>query len=180
MRIQRIVLALVALAFLASAPAALAGKSTTYAPAGKAGSSEYSEVVPASGGNVAPPSTGGGNTTATQISALGSGKAGVHKVAKLGKAGAAAAVFAQATAPVASTHGFGSPTAGSTGTAGAHHVSVLTSSSGGSGVSAIGHLLDGSDAGGLGVFLPLLLAFGLGAAVTVSVQRARRERQPPA
>ncbi len=57
---------------------------------------------------------------------------------------------------------------------------VLASSSGGSGLSAIGHLLDGSDAGGLGVFLPLLLAFGLGAAVTVSVQRARRGRQPPA
>jgi hypothetical protein len=185
MRIQRIALALVAFTFLVLAPAAVAaGKSTTYAPPGKAGSSEYSEVVPASGGNVAPPSNGGGNTNAAQISALGSGKAGVDKLSKLGKAGAAAAVFAQATAPVASTHGLGSPTSGgattgSTGTPG-HHVSVLASSSGGSGASAIGQLLDGSDAGGIGVFLPLLLAFGLGAAVTVSVQRARRGRQPPA
>jgi len=177
---RRVVPAVVAFAFLASAPAALAGKSTTYAPPGKAGSSEYSEVVPASGGNVAPPSSGGGNKTAAQINAIGSGKTGVHKLAKLGKTGAAVAVFAQATAPVAS-HGFGSATSGSsTGRGTEHHVSVLASSSGGSALSGVGHLLDGSDAGGIGVFLPLLLAFGLGAAVAVSAQRVRRGRQPPA
>lgn len=179
MRMRRIFLAAVAVAYLASTPAALAGKATTYAPPGKAGSSEYSEVVPASGGNVAPPSSGGGNKTAAQINALGSGKTGVQKVAKLGKAGAAAAVFAQATAPVASTHGLGSTTSGSGGT-GTHHASVLVVSSGGSGLSAIGHLFDGSDAGGLGLLLPLLLAFGLGAAVTVSLQRVRRGRRPSA
>jgi hypothetical protein len=188
MGIRRIVAVLVAIACLVPAPAALAGKTKTYAPPGKAGSSEYSEVIPAAGGNAAPPSSGGGNTTPAQISALGSGKAGLHKLSKLGKAGAAAAVFAQATAPVASTHGLGSATPGSGGTLGNtdttagshHHVVVLTAYSGGSGLSAVGHLLDGSDAGGIGVFLPLLLAFGLGAAVTVSVQRVRRGRRPPA
>lgn len=184
MRIQRIAPVVVALACLAWAPSALAGKTKTYAPPGKAGSSEYSEVIPASGGNVAPPSSGGGNTTAAQISALGSGKAGVRKLDRLGKAGAEAAQFAQATAPVASTHGFGSTTsggtaAGSTHTAGSKRGSVLQPS-GGSGLAAISDLLDGSDADGIGVLLPLLLAFGLGVALTVSVMRTRRGRQPPA
>lgn len=176
-RIQRFMPAAVAIICLAAAPVAHAGKTKVYAPPGKAGSSQYSEVIPAAGGNVAPPSSGGGNTTAAQISSLGSGKAGLRKLGKLGKAGAAAAVFAEATAPVPSRHGFGVTRAGTTGT---RPVTVLATSTGGSGLSALGHLLDGADAGGIGVFLPLLLAFGLGAAVTVSVQRVRRGRQPPA
>lgn len=178
MRIQRIVPALVAVGCLVWAPPAVAGKTKVYAPPGKAGSSEYSEVIPAAGGNVAPPSSGGGNATSAEISALGSGGAGISKLGKLGKAGAATAAFAEATAPVPSPHGFGSPTSGSTGTT--PNGSVAANSASGSAPSALSQLLEGSDAGGIGVFLPLLLAFGLGAAVTVSVQRVRRGRRPPA
>ena len=181
MRLHRIVPVIVAVACLGWAPPALAGRTKTYAPPGKAGSSEYSEVIPASGGNIAPPSSGGGNTTPAQISAIGSGKLGVQKLDKLGKSGAAAAQFAQATAPVASTHGFGSTTSATRQTtAPDRRVSVLATPAGGSGLSAVGHLLAGSDANGIGVFLPLLLAFGLGAAVAVSVTRMRRGRRPPA
>ena len=182
MRIHRIVPALVAIAFLASRqPRSPASRRLTRRPARPAAAStprsfrRLAATWPRRRQEAATP-------TAAQISALGSGKTGLQKVGKLGKAGAAAAVFAEATAPVASTHGLGSTVSGSAtpGSTGTHHVAALASSSGGSGLSAIGHVLDGSDAGGIGVFLPLLLAFGLGAAVTVSVQRARRARQPPA
>jgi len=194
MRTKRILVTLVVLLSLSTAPAALAGKTKTYAPPGKAGSSEYSEVIPASGGNVSPPSAGTGNTTAAQISKLGQGRVGLRKLAKLGKRGAAAAEFAQATAPTAATsshatsshvtsghatngHGLrggGSSDGNRTGPA-----QKLKLTAGGSALSGIGDLLGGSDVDGIGILLPLLLAFGLGAAATVTVQRLRRGSRPP-
>ena len=58
MRFQRIVLVLVVVGSLGLAPAA-AAKKTTFAPPGKAGTSEYAETLPAeAGGNVAPPAGG--------------------------------------------------------------------------------------------------------------------------
>ena len=42
------------------------------------------------------------------------------------------------------------------------------SETGGSALSGLLHLIGGSDSGGIGVCLPLLLAFSLGAAVAVS------------
>jgi hypothetical protein len=50
---------------------------------------------------------------------------------------------------------------------------------GGSALSGLLHLIGGSDAGGIGVFLPLLLAFGLGAAVAGGALHVLRRRQPP-
>lgn len=168
MRLNRSVIALVAAGGLACAPPAIAGSTKIYAPPGKAGTSEYSEVVPTSGGNVLPPAMGNGNPTASEISKLGSGKVGVKKLAKLGKQGAAAAQFAQATAPVA--------TPGSRNHAG----TALAGVAGGSALSGVTHLLGGSDVDGIGVFLPLLLAFGLGWAVAVCVLRPRHRRDPGA
>lgn len=165
MRLKRIALALAVAGSLGSAPAA-AAKKATYAPPGKAGASEYVETLPAAGGNVAPPSTGGGAPTAAALSKLGSGKVGAEKLSKLGKTGSSAAAVAQATAPEAA-------------------VKVPRSrisadlETGGSALSGLLHLIGGSDAGGIGVFLPLLLAFGLGAAVAISALRVLRRRQPP-
>lgn len=168
MRLKRSIVALLLVASLTWAPPAFAGKTKVYAPPGKAGTSQYSEVVPAAGGNVLPPAAGGGNPTAAQISRLGSGKAGVRKLSRLGKQGAAAAQFAQQSAPVTTTPSTSRP------------ASRAPRSSGGSAISGIGHLLVGSDVDGIGAFLPLLLAFGLGAAVAVSLLRLRRGQRPSA
>lgn len=165
MRMRRPVLA-VLLAVLVAAPAAAA---KNYAPPGKAGSSQYAEVIPSSGGNVSTPALGGGNPTAAQISKLGAGIKGVHRLKKLGSEGAAAANFAQATAPGTTAPSSAAP----------QRPTVLTAA-GGSAWNGLSRLLGGSDSGGIGIFLPLLLAFGLGAAVAFTVLRARRGRQPPA
>lgn len=173
MRLIRMTAAVLVTALLIAVPAE-AGQTKTYAPPGKAGSSQYAEVVPTGGGNVQTPAMSGGNPSSKQISSLGAGKTGVRKLAKLGKQGAAAAQFAQQTAPAAiSSHGLQGPV-------GASGSTTPLNASGGSAFSGITHLLGGSDTGGIGVFLPLLLAFGLGAAVAVSVLRVRRARQPRA
>ena len=164
MRLKRIALVLVVAGSLGWAPAAAAKK--IYAPPGKAGTSEYAETLPAAGGNVATPAMGGGNPTGAELSKLGSGKAGAAKLAKLGKAGQSAAAFARATAPVA-TPAAPSPSSSIT----------AADQNSGSALSGLLDLIGGSDSGGIGVFLPLLLAFGLCAAVAVGVLR---RRQPPA
>jgi hypothetical protein len=161
MRLKRIALVLVVAGSLGWAPAAAAKK--IYAPPGKAGTSEYAETLPAAGGNVATPAMGGGNPTGAELSKLGAGRAGATKLSKLGKAGQSAAAFARATAPVAA------PATTSSSITAADQNS-------GSALSGLLHLLGGSDSGGIGVFLPLLLAFGLGAAVAFGVLR---RRQPP-
>jgi hypothetical protein len=171
MPLKRNTVLLLLVASLTWVPIASAAKTKVYAPPGKAGTSEYSEVVPTSGGNVLPPSMGGGNPTAAQISRIGPGKAGVRKLSKLGKQGAAAAQFAQATAPavIHSAHGLKGPPS-PTGSA------TLTAAPGGSSLNGVADLLGGSDAGGIGLLLPLLLAFGLGWAGAVVLLRVRRGR----
>jgi hypothetical protein len=167
MRLIRMTAAVLVTALLIAVPA-WAGQTKTYAPPGKAGSSQYAEVVPTGGGNVQTPAMSGGNPTSKQISSLSAGKTGVRKLAKLGKQGAAAARFAQQTAPAAiSSHGLQGPV-------GASGSTTLLRASDGSAVSGITNLLGGSDAGGIGLFLPLLLAFGLGAAVALTIVRLRR------
>lgn len=177
MRLIRATAATLATALLIAAPAE-AGKTKTYAPPGKAGSSQYAEVVPTGGGNVQTPAMGAANPTAKQISRLGAGRSGVRKLSKLGKQGAAAAQFAQQTAPavVHPSHGLQGPSSGAAGPGSPEPLSA----SRGSAFSGITDLLSGSDAGGIGAFLPLLLAFGLGTAAGISVVRVRRARRPPA
>lgn len=172
MRVIRLTSAALVTALLIAAPAE-AGKTKTYAPPGKAGTSQYSEVVPTSGGNVQTPAMGGGNQTAAQISRIGAGRAGVRKLSKLGKQGAAAAALAQQTAPalVKPAHGLASRSSKAA-------PATLIAASGGSALSGVSHLLGGSDSGGIGLFLPLLLAVGLGVAVAAAAVRSRRAREP--
>jgi hypothetical protein len=172
MRLVRTALVAMAISTLVSSPVAIAKE---YAPPGKAGTSEYAEDIPTAGGNVQTPAMGGGNNTATEIDHLGSGKPGMRKLVKLGKAGSAAALFAQQTAP-ATTQDTSSRTRGR---GNSHQLSGTLPQStliadGGSALSAISHLIGGSDVDGIGIVMPLLLAFGLGWVAAAGVLRLRQ------
>lgn len=162
MRLPRVMVAVVAVALTCVFVAT--GVAKVYAPPGKAGATQYSETLPASGGNVAPPSstpyTGQGPASAPgPIAKLGSGAAGIKHLSNLGSEGQAVAGFAQATAPTVVK---------------APHADVSASVSGSSAISGILSLLGGSDVGGIGLFLPVLLALALGLALGVAGQRALR------
>jgi hypothetical protein len=168
MRMRRSAAVLLAAIAVGVVPAV--ADATTYAPPGKAGSSEYAETLPASGGNVAPP-TGTKPVTGAALSKLGAGGAGAKQLARLGKAGQSAAAFARATAPAVASH----PRL-TTGPGAGSGQAVNASEAGGSAFSGLLHLVGGSDVDGIGIFLPLLLAFSLGAAAAVGALRLRRTR----
>jgi hypothetical protein len=139
------------------------------APPGKAGADQYFETLPSSGGNVAPPAGAGGNSGSSSgaLARIGNGRAGASGLAHLGPDGTAAAVLAVATAPTpAPRRGHGAGPAGASG-AGASTASALT------------HVLTGSDSGGLGIVLPLLLATTVIAALGLAGARLRRRGDPP-
>jgi hypothetical protein len=175
------VAAVLALATLLGASPAWAGQKiyapagkTVYAPPGKAGASEYSETIPTSGGNVSPPnqssftgSSAAKTASDDPIAKLGAGTKGLISDAKQGNTGQQAAGFAQSTAPVVVTE------VSSAGAKGA--VSGIGSDSG-SAAGAVLHLLGGGDAGGIGVLLPLVLAFTLGLACALIALRGRPPR----
>lgn len=157
MRLARATVALVVASALVVLPAV--AQAVEYAPAGKAGANEYVETLPASGGNIAPPANGtSSGSTLTQSSAA---NAATHKLKKLGPNGQAAVQFAAATAPTVVVLP-------------PHKRSEIVASPNGSALTGFLHVIGGSDAGGIGAFMPLLLAFGLGAAVAFSVVRVRR------
>jgi hypothetical protein len=151
------------------------------APPGKSGADQYFETIPSSGGNVAPPA-GGPSTPAGNhaLSRLGHGRAGAAKLNRLGKQGQAAAAFAANTAPTRAAPGVASSALGGNPTGPAPVTAAPTSQSQ-SPASALAGALTGSDSGGLGLILPLLLATALIAAVGVGVGRleARRRAEPP-
>jgi hypothetical protein len=157
MRAIRPALALLVTCALAVMPAT--AEAVYYAPAGKAGANEYVETLPAAGGNVAPPP--GGTPTGSTLTQSSVAKAATHKLKRLGASGLAAVQFADATAPKAVV----SPP---------HKRSETVVSPNGSALTGFLHVIGGSDSGGIGAFMPLLLAFGLGAAVAFSVVRVRR------
>jgi hypothetical protein len=139
------------------------------APPGKAGADQYFETLPSSGGNVAPPAGAGGNggSSSGALARIGNGRAGASGLAHLGPDGTAAAALAVATAPTpAPRRGHGAGPAGASG-AGASTASALT------------HVLTGSDSGGLGIVLPLLLATSVVAALGLAGARLRRRGDPP-
>jgi hypothetical protein len=157
----------------------------TLAPPGKAGASQYFETIPTSSGSAAPPQ-GGGSGHAASV-AIGNGVAGSHALAKLGSDGHAAAALAAATAPVvaassgkqggasAGSQPSGSkPPARSTAAGGS-----ATSQPGGSAVVGLTNAVTGSDQGGIGLFLPLLMVLTLAAAVWAGIRNARRPGGPP-
>jgi hypothetical protein len=158
MRLTRTVVMLLVCGAVLACPSAAGAKN--YAPPGKAGTSEYAETLPAAGGNVAPPANPG-SAGGQALSKVGNGGAGARRLEKLGRAGQSAAAFARATAPQALTPSEPVSSAGS---------------SGGSALSGLLDLIGGSDAGGIGLLLPLLLALSLAAALGAGAVRRRHQR----
>ncbi len=147
---------------------------------GKAGANEYFETVPTSGGNAAPPGfDGSGNNGTNAIAHLGHGRVGVARLSHLGNAGAAAAALAASTAPSSAIAG------GSEHGTARRELGRLAQSyavnqpPGQSASSALESALTGSDDGGLGVILPLLLGAAVLVAIGLGVFRTRRHTRPP-
>jgi hypothetical protein len=122
-------------------------------------------VVPTSGGGTKPPANLSGASSA-KLDELGAGGRTARKLARLGAAGSAAADWARDTAPsvVGRTPGVTKPESAGGGPGG------------GSAASGLLDLLDGSDSGGIGLLLPLLLALTLAGAVGFAVGRRRPRR----
>ena len=145
-------------------------------PPGKSGADQYFETIPTSSGNAAPPGSisGSANTGSQSLSQLGKGGAGAAALNRLGTEGAAAAALAATTAPPpvpgASASHHGTPQSISAGTAPA---------ASGSASSGLSRALTGSDDGGLGLLLPLLLGTSLIVAVGVALTRVGRHPRPP-
>jgi hypothetical protein len=153
MSMRRLCIALVwggALAF----PAAALGQ-RTIAPPGKSGADQYFETIPSARGNVAPPSGADAGPL--------SGSAGERRLAHLGKDGQAASALAAATAPPGAT-ARKRPNGSSPGVPG------------GASSTALRQVINGSDTGGLGLWMPILLAASL--VIAVAFVATRRLRRP--
>jgi hypothetical protein len=160
-------------AFLLAAPSEAFALSLT--PPGKSGTDQYFETIPTSAGNAAPPQGGGigsGNGGSHALSQLGHGTAGTRGLSHLGKDGQAAAGLAAATAP-ANGSGRGVAPGNSAGSHGLNAVQGESASSG------IADALTGSDAGGIGLVLPLLLGTSLIVAIGLAAWKIRRGGGPP-
>lgn len=177
-RMRRALLMIVAAAVLCVPGQAFA---LTLNPPGQAGANQYSEVIPTSVGNASPPQGGASNGHA--LAHLGQGAKGSARLSHLGKTGAAAAALAAATAPTPASNatagagkgaGGGSSRPVHTGPGG-----VVSQPQGSSSVSALVSTLTGSDDGGLGLLLPLLLVTGLVVALGVALLALRRRDRGP-
>jgi hypothetical protein len=156
--------ALVLVSFTVSLALPAEALAITLAPPGKSGADQYFETIPNPAGNAAPPSSGGTNGSSA---ALGrSGRAGAARLSHLGKDGRSAAALAAATAP---------SSAGSV----RHGAQATAGSQGKSPFSGITDALAGTDSGGLGVVLPLLLGTSLILGLALIISRARRQHEPP-
>jgi hypothetical protein len=146
MRIHRQLL-LICCAGALLAPAA--GAQTSIAPPGKSGADQYFETIPSARGNVAPPPANGTGAAAAT--------AGERRLARLGKDGQAAAAVAAAAAPGSGPHARGrSAPSGSDASS-----------------TSLRRLITGSDSGGLGIWLPILLGASLLGAIVFALLRRR-------
>lgn len=143
------------------------------APPGKAGANQYFETIPSSDGNAAPPGTSGAVPLGSgSLAGLGAGRAGAAQLAKLGKTGKAAAALAAATAPA-------HPRGGAGRSASATGPGSFPSAHGGSSLSAIIDALTGSDNGGLGALVPILMVLAVLLFALAVVTQRRRRAEPP-
>ena len=141
----------------------------TIDPPGKAGANQYAETIPTANGNTTPPAGGGSSApVGGALAQLGRGRAGASALVRRGGDGRAAAAFATATAPAVATSPLepGAP-------------SGVATPHGDSPLSTILGSLTGSDNGGLGALLPVLLAVTLVLAVGLAVWRRRQRTEPP-
>jgi hypothetical protein len=154
-------------AFVAALLAAPTGVSAqpcgNQVPGGNAEVDEYTETVPGACGNEQP---GGSDGSGGSDSGSSLPPAASQALAALGPAGQGVADFAEATAPDGGGNDSGTGSEGS-------------GSAGGSGASAVIDAAGGSDDGGLGIVLPLILGGVAVAGLTYAVMR-RRGGQGPA
>ena len=148
MTVGRRFVLLAGVAWLALPTNALAQQ--TLAPPGKAGADQYFETIPSANGNAAPPSA--------IAASPGGTAAGISALARLGKDGQSAAALAGATGPAR----------------GQHKASGAGDGGGSSLLSSLTHVLGGTDAGGLGIALPVLFGAALAAAIALALVRLRR------
>ena len=141
-----------ALALVLLFPASVSAQQTI-APPGKAGADQYFETIPSGVGNAKPPQGSG----ATGSPSANSRSAGVATLARSGKDGRAAAAFAASSAPRTA------------------HVAIASSGSGDSPSSTALRPIGGTDAGGLGIALPILLATVAIAAAALALTRRRQD-----
>jgi hypothetical protein len=168
---------------LVTAAMGAAASAAVLAPPGHAGANQYFETIPTSRGNAAPPGSvhGSGNAHAgsQRLAGFGQGASTDAKLAQLGKTGQAAAALAAATAPAPASasarNTLSSGRSASRGAGASGGASADGRSSGtGSVASGIAHALTGSDTGGLGLALPLLLLTALLVVVGLLVTRVTR------
>jgi hypothetical protein len=167
---MRRVLVLVGFAWGLMAPATALG--VVILPPGKAGANQYSEVIPTSHGNTAPPGSGGrgGSSSAANLGGLGHGRAGLAGVSRLGGQGQAVAALAGATAPQPALSG---------GSVRGVRISPANAASGAAGSSAAGAIASAlSGSGGLGVVLPIFLVGAVVGAILLVAARSRSRDQP--
>lgn len=167
MRRAPVVLALISAVVALASPAT--ASAAHYAPPGKAGATQYFETIPTSGGNVAPPSynpkptSGSSGQTAPSptLATTGAGSRGSKRLSQLGTAGQAAANFAQSTSPATTR----SPTSG---------LENVESNPGGSALGSLMNFITGSDAGGIGILMPVILGLSLLTALGIGAYRVAR------
>jgi O-antigen ligase len=136
-------------------------------PPGKAGANQYFETIPGVAGNFAPPRAGRVATRSDlrSLTALGRGQHAAQELIGLNVGGQAAARLAADTAwPL--TRAAGATTA-------VKDAGQRFDRRGSSPIAAIAETVGGSDEGGLGWGLPVLLAAVLAGAVWVAVRRKR-------
>jgi tetratricopeptide (TPR) repeat protein len=136
-------------------------------PPGKAGANQYFETIPGVAGNFAPPQAGRVTTrlNSRSLTALGRGQRAAQVLVRLSGGGEAAARLAAATAwPLARPAGA---------TAAVTEARRAFDPPGSSPITAVAETVGGSDEGGLGWGLPVVLAAVLVGAVWVGVRRKR-------
>lgn len=169
---RRAVVGLVSAAVIAAPADAFA---IVLAPPGKSGADQYFETVPTSAGNAAPPA-GGSASPGQSLAGIGQGGAGARTLARLGADGQAAAGLAAATSPTPPGHaganaGNGS---GSRRTASSPSGASSQGSANGSATGGLVDTLTGSDSGGIGLVLPLLMLVSLLGAIALGFGLRRR------
>ena len=191
---RRFALALIAV-LAVPASAAAKGDTTTIAPPGNSGVSQYVETVPTAHGGQPTSSVhnhggGSGNARGNGGGPGGSGGSGSgsaispstqRAIASQGATGAAAAAFIQATAPTGARAANGWTAgrrqrrhrAGAGGAGGSHP--AVSQGEGASPANAVFHALTGSTAsGGLGSILPIILIASLIVLSALAILRRRR------
>lgn len=170
----RIRIPIATLVLLATLALPAVGAAASKVPPGVSGANQYTETLPGPGGNTRAGDDGSGKTPAQAV-----GKRNAAKLEALGAEGRAAAQLAAETAPAGNA---GGGQGGTVQGGGAQGQASGGSGSNASGSSRLDQVLSqvtgtgGSDSGGMGLLLPLLIAAALLMAAVYAFNRRRTAR----